>query len=119
MRTVSKATRPLTAHVLAGLAGLAFAYVVSESPYVTTGLQFVAPLALIFMVHIAWIGLTRSFVRGYSALAITRTLVTALGLMVASLLAAVTAPMPPSASADTWVGGVLMRVSRASTSTAK
>jgi Polyketide cyclase / dehydrase and lipid transport len=107
MQALSR-TAQLTAHLVAGVTGLVFAYAVSRSPYMTSGLQFVAPLALIFAVHIGWIGVTRSFAPGYAGLAISRTVRTAVGLVVASLFAAVTAPMPASANMDSWISAGLM-----------
>jgi hypothetical protein len=108
MLALAGSARHLTAHMLAGVTGLVFAYVVSESSYVTSGLQFVAPLALIFAAHLGWMGITRSLTPGYAGIAISRTLLTSIGLVAASLFAAVTAPMPASANADQWIGQALV-----------
>jgi hypothetical protein len=104
---MARLSKALPSHLTAGAAGLSFAYMVSATAYMTTGIQFIAPLALILLTHLTWIGLTGGFQPGYSALAISRTAVTANGLVVMSLFAAVVTPMPAEANVEGYIGGVL------------
>src|ERR1700722_12054384 len=47
-------TRRPIPHVAAALLALYYAWLVSNTRFVTTGLEFVAPLAIVLATHLAW-----------------------------------------------------------------
>ena len=81
-------------HVLAGAAGLYFAWVISGTPLMTTGVQFVAPMIVVLCVHTCWLLASGTRLAGQVQRLLARATQTA-GLMVAGLLLfAILAPMP-------------------------
>ena len=71
----------IVASLLAGGFALSYAWIVSGTRYVTTGLQFVAPLAIILFVHLALLAARWGLARGFSATVLSRTLATAIGIV--------------------------------------
>ena len=69
------------ASLLSGGLALSYAWLVSGTRYVTTGLQFVAPLAIILIVHLAWLAAVWGLARGFSVTVLARTLATAIGIV--------------------------------------
>ena len=94
------AVRSLLPHVLAGGVVVTYAWFISGTPLVTTAVQFVSPLALISMVHLAWLAATRNLDVGFSHVVLRRSLHTAAGIAALTVLLAVILPMPAEASAD-------------------
>lgn len=94
------AVRSLLPHVLAGGLVVTYAWLISGTPFVTTAVQFVSPLALILIVHLAWLAATRSLNAGFSHVAFRRSLQTAANIAVLTVLLAAVLPMPAEASAD-------------------
>jgi hypothetical protein len=102
--------RPLAfvEHSVAGGLALLFAWHVSGTASFNTGLQFVAPLAIVLLAHLLWIGLWRGYAPGYARIALSRMLTTSIAIAGLAILAALVAPMP-SAAADTGpVLGVIL-----------
>ena len=86
-------------HVLAGLLALTYAWAIEHTRYVTTGVQFVAPLAVILMVHLGWLFASRPQEAGISKLVLRRSLGTAMGLVALTVFLAAVTPLPAEASA--------------------
>ena len=86
------------ASLLSGGLALSYAWLVSGTRYVTTGLQFVAPLAIILIVHLAWLAAVWGLARGFSVTVLARTLATAIGIVGFTAFSAVYAPMPAAAA---------------------
>ena len=89
--------RALLPHVVAGVLALGYAWRVSETEYVTTGVQFVSPLAVIVLAHLAWLAASNTLTAGFSQLVFRRSLGTAIGIAACTVLAAALAPMPAQA----------------------
>jgi hypothetical protein len=101
--------QPFVAHFLAGTVALIYAWEISGTRYVTTGLQFVAPVAVMLCTHLAWLALVRNLQPGFARLIFQRTLATALWIGGIATIAAVAAPMPAGAdSAYPTVDAILM-----------
>ena len=84
-------------HFLAGSLALTYAWLISKTAYVTTGLQFVAPLAVILCVHLVWLVASGRLGSGFARVAVGRSLATAMAIAAASVLIAFAAPMPAAA----------------------
>ena len=107
-RSTAHAAR-LAPHLLAAALALAYAYAVFRSDFVRSGLQFVAPLTVILVVHVAWIVGAGRAAPGYARVALQRTAQTAIGLAGAILVAEALAPMPgEAAGGENALGGILM-----------
>ena len=99
----------LVPHLFAAAVALAFAFAVFRSDFMRSGLQFVAPLIAILVVHIAWIVGTGRAAPGYAGVALRRTAQTAVGLTGAILVIETLAPMPSEAAGgENVLGGILM-----------
>lgn len=107
--TATGALRSLLPHVAAGSLALYFAWHISNTDYVTTGVQFVSPLAVIMIVHLIWLGVKRELSQGFAKRIFGRSLTTALGIIALTIVVAAYAPMPVEASAALGdiVGGIL------------
>lgn len=90
----------LPPHLAAAALALLWAYAVFRSDLTRTGVQFVPPLLVILLVHVAWLAGTGRAGPGYAGIALARTARTALALAGAVLLAEALAPMPGTASVD-------------------
>ena len=97
--TLAQQTAP---HVLVGVLSLAYAQFISGTPYVTTAVQFVSPLAVVMLAHLGWLALCRRLDAGYSTVVFRRSLITAIGIAAGTVLFAVVAPMPSAAASDIW-----------------
>ena len=86
------------AHLIAAACAVVYIWQVSLTPLRSTGLQFVAPLAVILSVHLAWLCLTRGFVPGTALRVFARGGITATALAVTVMLASIFAPKPAMAA---------------------
>ena len=92
----------------AGGLALLYAWIVSGTRYMTTGIQFVAPLAIVILVQVAWLGARRELQPGFAGVVFARSLATAIMICGLTALSAVFAPMPVAAAADGTVGQILL-----------
>jgi hypothetical protein len=90
--------RVVVAHLIAGALALLYAWNMSGTRFVTTGLQFVAPVAVILVAHLAWLSAKRQLAPGFAHVAFARTAVTAFGISLMSILTDMIAPMPAGAA---------------------
>jgi hypothetical protein len=97
--------RPLPAHLLAGALTLFYAWLISNTRFVTTGVQFVSPLAVVLLVHLAWLGASRRLGPGFAMIAYRRSLVTAIGIAACTGILAMFAPMPAAATTVSDMAG--------------
>src|SRR5215475_7869456 len=81
-------------HLIAGGLALTYAWLVSRTHYVTSGVQFVSPLGVILLVHSLWLAVRRDLGTGLAMLALGRMVATALCITVFTVLCAIYAPMP-------------------------
>jgi hypothetical protein len=84
-------------HLIAGGLALAYAWLVSGTHYVTSGLQFVSPLAVVLLVHLAWLAVRRELGTGFAMVACGRMLATAVCIVVFTVVCAMYAPIPAGA----------------------
>ena len=103
MSAHSRARRSPLPHILAGGLALLYAWLISRTPYVTTGVQFVSPLAVIVLAHMTWMGAFDGLRPGYARTILGRALTTATGIAAATLLAAL--HTPEAAEAQTGLAG--------------
>lgn len=87
----------LSMHVSAGLAALTYAALVHETVLKTTAMQFVGPLVVVLLAHLAWLARRHKLIPGFSMLLLRRSLHTAVGLLVLVTFAAIYMPMPAAA----------------------
>lgn len=96
---LNRLTHPLIAHLAAMAAALFFAWHVSQTALVTTGVQFIAPLLIVITVHYIWLAFGRHLTKGYAVKIFGRSAGSAL-LMIGLLFAgSVLAPQPAQADA--------------------
>ncbi|MEM9344095.1 MAG: SRPBCC family protein [Pseudomonadota bacterium] len=103
--TTSRLTVALP-HVAAILAVAVYVQAMSQTVHFQTGLQFVAPVAVILMVHLCWMALRRDLAPGFARRAVGRAWMSATLLVAGLFVGSMVAPMP--ASADS--GGFLLAV---------
>ena len=89
--------RAVSPHLCAALLTLLFAFAVSRTGAVTSGVQFVAPLIVIMLVHLALIA-WRGLEPGFADDVLKQTAVTAVILVLVFFAAQVLAPMPSEAA---------------------
>ena len=94
-------------HLFAGGLALQYAWLVSGTRFVTTGVQFVSPLVIVLLVHLAWLVVRREFATGYAVVAFERTLTTSVGMLACTVISAVYAPVPAVAEPGGGVSTVL------------
>ncbi|MGH1369266.1 MAG: hypothetical protein ACRBCL_11685 [Maritimibacter sp.] len=94
-------------HLLAAGAALLYAWMISRTPYVTSGLQFVAPLIVILGVHLAWVAATQGLKPGLTAQIQKRSATTALTLSIALFAMTILLPHPIDASPSSDIGGAI------------
>ena len=87
-------------HLLAMVLGLAYAWCISQTAFVKTGVQFISPLLVIMSVHLVWILASRSLQRGYAQTVLFRSLISGLALAVLVPLIEMVSPMPSHANSD-------------------
>ena len=94
----------LLLHLAAAGLALTYAVLISQTDYVATGLQFVAPLIVIMGVHGFWLIGSRSLQPGFSYLIYRRSAQTAIGLAVGIFAASILAPPPAHAGGSDFLG---------------
>ena len=97
-------------HAFAVGFSLFYAWHISQTMYVKTGLQFIAPLLVIMIVHLFWLILTQGLPRGFSMIVYRRSAQTAIGMAFFILSSNLVAPMPANAAGNEGVSAVLMIV---------
>jgi len=105
--------RPITlptfpAHLIATGFALLYAWKLSQTAYLTTGLQFIAPLLIIMVIHLMWLAASRDLKAGFSQIIYRRSAQSAVGLAVTIFLASVVAPAP--AYAGSGIGQTILMV---------
>jgi hypothetical protein len=85
-------------HVIAGALALGYAWLVSGTHYVTSGVQFVSPLAVVLLVHLGWLAACRELRTGFAMVAFGRMLATAIFIVIVTVACALYAPMPVGAA---------------------
>ena len=90
--------RKLLPHLIAGGLALSYAWFLSGTRFVTTGVQFVSPLGLILVLHVVWLIASAQAEPGYARRAYRQTLLTSLGIAACTALFAIYAPFPATAS---------------------
>lgn len=100
----------LPAHILAAGCSLIFAWNISQSTYVKTGLQFVAPLLIVMAVHLIWMSIiSGGLTPGFSSIVYRRSFQTSFAMASSLLALALLAPFPAEASSlDSAIGGILL-----------
>lgn len=86
-------------HIAAASLALLYAWWISTSAYVQTGLQFVTPLLVIMVVHLAWVAFERGLTLGFSQIVFRRSVYTAFGMVCVIVLSNVITPNPAHADA--------------------
>jgi hypothetical protein len=84
-------------HLIAGGLALAYAWLVSATHYVTSGVQFVSGLAVVLLVHLLWLAIRRELGTGFAIIAFGRMLTTAICIVVFTVVCAMYAPIPAEA----------------------
>ncbi|MEM8750458.1 MAG: SRPBCC family protein [Pseudomonadota bacterium] len=95
-----KQQNDFAAHTVAGGLALFYAYETSSSAYVTTGMQFVFPLAIVLLVHFVWMGINGKLVQGFSQVVLGRALRTCLWGTLVIVLVATFSPVPAHSSSE-------------------
>ncbi|MEL7025979.1 MAG: hypothetical protein AAGO57_01950 [Pseudomonadota bacterium] len=85
-------------HIVAALLSLGLAYGLSTTDLVQTGVQFMAPTALIFATHLAWQRWRGPLQSGFSRRVFFGSLITALGLAGLMFTGSLVAPKPANAN---------------------
>lgn len=99
------------AHILAAGCALLYALYISQSAYVKTGMQFVAPLLVVMSIHFVGIMITsHSKSPGFAAEIFRRSVQTTFGMVALLFSLAFIAPLPAQASAGGVLGGLLIIV---------
>lgn len=88
----------LLAHLVAAGLALSWALLVSVTSYLTTGAQFVTPLAIIVLVHVGWMWAHHETEPGYATVALGRALATAVAIVAGAAILAGWAPTPAVAA---------------------
>lgn len=87
-------------HVIAAVMTLSYAWFISQTPYVTTAIQFVTPFIIVLMVHTVLLAFLGKLSVGFSQIILARSAGTALGMIGFFALANITAPQPAMAAND-------------------
>jgi hypothetical protein len=93
-------------HLIAGGLALAYAWLVSGTHYVTSGIQFISPLAVVLLLHLIWLAVRRELGTGFAMVAFGRMLTTAMCIVVFTVLCAMYAPLPAGAQKTAGSGAV-------------
>ena len=83
-------------HLLAIAVSMTYAWHISKTEYVTTGLQFVAPLLIILLCHLAILWFQARLQAAYARVVLSRSLVSA--ILLSALLVFATEQLAPSPS---------------------
>jgi hypothetical protein len=81
-------------HLIAGGLAVGYAWLVSGTRYVTSGVQFVSPLAVVLLIHLGWLAARRELGTGFAMVALGRMLATAISIVALTILCAIYAPLP-------------------------
>ncbi|WP_298256943.1 SRPBCC family protein [uncultured Litoreibacter sp.] len=98
------------AHSTAAACSLYYAWLVSQSAYVKTGLQFVAPLLVIMVVHLCWVAVRNGLPQGFSVIVFRRTLQSSFAMACVLGVGSVIAPQPAVASDSRAASALLIVV---------
>ena len=96
-RPLASLVAALPMHLSAGLAALLYSGLVHETSLKTSAVQFVGPLVVVLLAHLAWLGSQQELKPGFSMVLLRRSLQTSTGLLVLVTLAAIYMPMPAGA----------------------
>ena len=101
-------TGSVVPHLVAGSLALLYAWLVSDTRFVTSGVQFVSPLAIVLIAHLSWIGAFEGFKPGFAVALFGRMLTTAFGIVALTVALAIYAPAPATAASG-WetISGIL------------
>lgn len=94
-------------HIVAALLALLYAWAISQSAYVKTGIQFISPLLVIITVHLIWLAFCDELKRGFSMIVLTRCAQTATVLAIVVAISSVITPTPAQANAGELIAAVL------------
>lgn len=95
-----KSAHLLIPHITAAGIALIYAWFISNSPFVQTGLQFIAPAILILLTHLIWLSFSGQLTHGFANVAFARTTCTTLVLALGIVAFSMFAPQPASANAE-------------------
>jgi hypothetical protein len=101
-------SRKLLPHMIAGGLALGYAWLISGTRFVTTGVQFVSPLAVIVLIHVLWSIAQGRVQPGFARSVYRRSILTSIGIVVGTALFAVFAPLPATASTVSETLGVVV-----------
>lgn len=87
-------------HFVAAISALSYAWLVSQTTYVTTATQFVTPLPIVLLIHTGYLACTSGLRVGFAQQVFGRSAITALGMVAIFLIASLAAPLPAEASSD-------------------
>ena len=93
-------------HIVAASAALGLGAWLSGTPLVQTGVQFVAPAAVILIAHLYALRRQDAWVPGFAVRAFSRSLGTAMCLLLAMLFGALVLPTPAGADVGEVVGAI-------------
>ena len=96
-RPLASLVAALPMHLSAGLAALLYSGLVHETSLKTSAVQFVGPLVVVLLAHLAWLASQQELKPGFSMVLLRRSLQTSTGLLVLVTLAAIYMPMPAGA----------------------
>ena len=85
-------------HGIAAAATLAYAYAVSRTGFVTTGVQFVAPVLVVILSHLFWLWVRHGLRPGYADQVLARSAGTGVLLVVGFFALQLLTPMPSEAA---------------------
>lgn len=85
-------------HAIAAATTLSYAWLISQTSYVTTSLQFVAPFFILLMVHSCFLALSQRLTPGFAQTVFGRSAGTAFGMVIVFLLTSMFAPKPAVAA---------------------
>ncbi|MEM6550455.1 MAG: hypothetical protein AAF713_22460 [Pseudomonadota bacterium] len=87
-------------HLVAIGLSMGYAWGVAQTPYVTTGLQFISPLLLIMAAHTVWLQADGAAVQGYARIVFCRSLLSAIALATIVPLVEIASPTPSYAVSE-------------------
>ncbi|EBA13020.1 hypothetical protein RCCS2_04024 [Roseobacter sp. CCS2] len=93
--------------MIAATAALTYAWFVSQTALLATGLQFVAPVAIVICVHLIWFAAQGRLTPGFANQLYAKAAGTAVFMVMALLLGSLFAPQPAFADGNDAIGLVL------------
>ncbi|MDZ7823760.1 MAG: hypothetical protein U5K75_06745 [Ahrensia sp.] len=94
----------LLSHLSACALALTYAWLISQSDYVRTGLQFIAPVIIILFVHLTWMAAFDRLQPGFSSDLFRQTTQSAVWMCLLITGYSIIAPMPSKAAGDSFEG---------------